>query len=290
MDRVADNPSAWNVRDLHVAHFGFSEITDNRFRFWERVNREGPGIARSGVGTLDVQNESWSARLDDDGVMRIRAYADGVLLELLLNSEKPPVIHGTDGVSQKADGEGQASHYYSMTRMAASGQISIAGDATSVTGLAWMDHEFGTSQLGPDQVGWDWFSLQFDNGEELMLYQMRRSDGSVDSNSSGTVVEASGSGRHLESSDFDITASRTWASPGTGSVYPLDWTVEVPGEDAVLRVAPLMDDQEMSTFRSTGFPYWEGAVRIEGTWRGQAVSGRGYVELTGYGEGFRPDV
>lgn len=222
--------------------------------------------------------------------MKLRAYADGVLLELVLSSRKPPVIHGSEGISQKAAGVGQASHYYSMTRMETTGLVSIDGQAVAVTGESWMDHEFGTNQLAPDQVGWDWFGLQLDNGEELMLYQLRRSDGSIDPNSSGTLVAADGAGRHLTREQFGIRAVDAWTSPASGAVYPLDWEIEIPDADARLRVTPVLTDQELVTIRSTGIAYWEGAVRIAGLWRGQPVAGRGYVELTGYGEEYRPGV
>jgi predicted secreted hydrolase len=294
MDRVSNNPSAWNVTELHVAHFALSELTDGRFRFFERVHRAGPDIAYARPGTLDVRNENWTASLSetDEGAeaMALRAYADGILLELELVPRKPPVIHGTGGVSQKADGEGRASHYYSMTRMEATGILSMEGVATRVRGESWMDHEFGTSQLAPDQVGWDWFSLQLDNGEELMLYRLRRADGTIDANSSGTAVDLGGEGTHLSRDQFDVVSLRDWTSGASGATYRLDWNIEVPALGAVLRVRPLMDDQELVTTRSTGIAYWEGAVEIEGTWRGQPVRGHGYVELTGYREDYRPDV
>ncbi len=290
MDRVALNPSVWNVRDLHVAHFALSELDRRRFRFFERANREGPGIARTAVESLDVRNESWTARLDGDGIIKLRAYASGVLLELDLESVKQPVVHGIDGVSQKAAGIGQASHYYSLPRMATTGLLSMDGVPAAVSGESWMDHEFGTNQLGPEQVGWDWFGLQFENGVELMLYQMRNRDGSVDRSSSGTIVAPDGTFTHLTVDNFNIESHRDWESADSGAVYRLDWTVAVPEEGTLLSITPLMDNQEMVTMRSTGFPYWEGAVRVEGTWRGEPVNGRGYVELTGYGEDFRPDV
>jgi predicted secreted hydrolase len=289
MDRRAPNPSAWTVNDLYVAHFALSQITEGEFRFFERVNRAGPGIAHAAVDTLDLKNESWTAVLDGE-VMRLRAYADGILLELDLVPTKAPIIHGNGGISQKADGVGQASHYYSMTRLETTGLVSIDGRAVGVSGQSWMDHEFGTNQLGPEQIGWDWFSLQFDNGEELMLYQMRQNDGSVDPNSSGTVANADGGTEHLEWDAYAITAAREWSSPQSGATYPLEWTLALPGLDADLRVIPLLDAQELFTVRSTGIAYWEGAVRVEGTWRGQPVSGRGYVELTGYGERYRPAI
>ena len=289
MDRVAANPSAWNVRELHVAHFALSDLANGEFRFFERVNRRGPGIAKTAAGTLDVQNESWTARLED-GVMKLRAYAGGILLELELASQKPPIVHGEDGVSPKADGMGQASHYYSMTRLQTDGLLSIDGRSVGVSGESWMDHEFGTNQLAPEQVGWDWFSLQLDNGEEVMLYQMRHRDGTIDRNSSGTLVATDGDTEHLNVDEFSVRSLRDWVSPKSETVYRLEWELEVPGIDGALRVIPLMDDQELFTVRSTGIAYWEGAVRVEGTWKGEPVTGKGYVELTGYSEAYRPSV
>ena len=289
MDKRSDNPSRWNIRDLHVAHFALSDLSDGTFRFYERLNREGPGIARASTGTLDVRNASWSATLEDD-VMRLRAYADGVLLELSLTSDKEPIVHGLNGVSQKADGVGQASHYYSMTRMATTGMLSIDGAPVDVSGESWMDHEFGTNQLAPEQIGWDWFSVQLDNDEEPMLYQLRHRDGSIDGNSSGTVIAADSATRHLSAPDFTIAALRDWASPKSEALYRIDWQIDIPSDDTSLRVIPLMDDQELVTTRSTGIAYWEGAVRVEGTWKGQPITGRGYVELTGYSDKYRPSI
>ena len=289
MDRRAESASRWNIDDLHVAHFALSEIDVDRFRFYERLNRAGPGIAWAREGTLDVVNAGWSARLDGDR-MRLRAYADGILLELELTSAKDPVVHGIGGVSQKADGVGQASHYYSMTRMDTRGLLSFDGQPVNVNGESWMDHEFGTNQLAPEQIGWDWFSVQLDSGEELMLYRLRHRDGSIDRHSSGTVVTAGGETQHLTVDQFTVTASGEWASPKSEAVYAIDWRLEIPGFDGDLRVIPLMRDQELVTTRSTGIAYWEGAVRIEGTWKGQPITGRGYVELTGYSERYRPSV
>ena len=289
MDTRAENPSSWNIHDLHVTHFALSDLSEGTFRFYERLNREGPGIARSSTRTLDVKNGSWSATLEDD-VMKLRAYAGGILLELALTSSKRPIVHGLNGVSQKGEGVGQASHYYSMTRMATTGLLSIDGVAVDVSGESWMDHEFGTNQLAPEQIGWDWFSVQLDNGEELMLYQLRHRDGSIDGNSSGTVIAEDGGTRHLRADDFDISTLRDWASPKSEAVYRLDWQIDIPSDDTSLRVIPLLDDQELVTTRTTGIAYWEGAVRIEGTWKGQRISGKGYVELTGYSDKYRPSV
>ena len=288
LDRRAANPSAWAVDDLHVAHFALSRLSEGEFQYWERVNRAGPGIAHTSTDTLDVQNGSWTARLED-GAMHLRAFAEGVLLELRLDPDKGPVIHG-NGVSQKSDGVGHASHYYSMTRMGTDGSISIDGRPVKVSGESWMDHEFGTNQLAPDQVGWDWFSLQLNNGEELMLYQLRDSDGTIDPNSSGTMVSVNGEAEHIERDQFQVQSFRDWASPKSGAIYPLDWELTLPDHNSSLRVVPLIDDQELYTVRSTGIAYWEGAVRVEGVWKGEVVSGRGYVELTGYSARYRPSL
>jgi predicted secreted hydrolase len=153
-----------------------------------------------------------------------------------------------------------------------------------------MDHEFGTNQLTENQAGWDWFSLQLDNGTDLMFYRMRNRDGSLDANSSGMVVEPDSKTQHLRLAEFAATPLRQWRSPNTGTSYPIEWTIAIPGRRAELRLTPLVDDQELVTIRSTGIAYWEGAVQVSGTWEGRAVRGRGYLELTGYSERHRPRI
>lgn len=289
LDKRSENPSAWTVNDLHAAHFAVSDFGNDTFSYWERINRQGPGIAVAREDTLDVRNGSWTAELDGPD-MKLRTYARGVLMELRLEPEKPPAIHGVDGVSRKGDGDGQASHYYSMTRMTTSGLLSFDGEAVSVRGESWMDHEFGTNQLSEEQIGWDWFSLQLDDGEEVMLYQLRRRDGTLDRNSSGTLVAGDGETTHLGSDQFSVRSLREWTSPATGAVYPLEWEVVIPSRGTRLRVIPIMDNQELVTTSTTGIAYWEGAVRLEGTRDDQAIAGQGYVELTGYREEDRPGV
>ena len=153
-----------------------------------------------------------------------------------------------------------------------------------------MDHEFGTSQLGRDQVGWDWFSLQLENGVELMLFELRKADGSIDANSSGTIVLADGSSVHLTREGFEVQSEKTWVSPDTSIAYPSEWKVTIPADGSTLRITPILPNQELDTRGSTGIIYWEGAVEVSGQWRGHPVQGRGYVELTGYGKGGRPKV
>jgi predicted secreted hydrolase len=162
--------------------------------------------------------------------------------------------------------------------MDAAGQVTVGGKTYAVDGLGWMDHEFSTSALGPDQVGWDWFSLQLDDGSELMAFQLRRGDGQPDGFSSGSVVAPDGTSRTLAPDDFTITPTGEWRSPETGGVYPAGWRIEVPSAGLDLTVTPLLADQE----NRLSFTYWEGAVEVAGMASGTPVAGRGYVELTGY--------
>ena len=211
-------------------------------------------------------------------------------MQLSLRSLKKPVVHGRDGVSQKGAEPGRASHYYSLTRLQTAGRLRYRGQTFPVAGLSWMDHEFGTNQLSDHQVGWDWFSLQLDNSEELMLFQIRHSDGRIDPHSAGTLVSPSGEGSPLSLDDFSIQARNRWKSPKTGITYPLVWRITLPDRGAKLNVVPMQEDQELVTTRSTGIAYWEGAVRVKGLWKDKPVEGKGYVELTGYDEEHRPDI
>jgi predicted secreted hydrolase len=225
--------------------------------------------------------EDWSA----EGVgaaagrVRLRAADGPVAIDLLLDPVKPAVLHGDAGFSRKGPEPGNASFYYSYTRLDARGTIITATGARTVTGLAWMDHEWSTSALAADQVGWDWFSLQLDDGRELMGFRIRREDGSIEAASSGTLVLSDGTVRRLDRDAFAVTPLGRWTSPRTGAVYPSRWRVRVPNAGLELVVEPLVEDQEMRT----SFVYWEGAVDVRGASSGRPVRGRGYVELTGYG-------
>jgi len=271
--------SAWALSTLYFGHLALTDIGGRTFTFHEKVGRGALGLSGAETQRYRVWIEDWQAELVGKA-HHLRAGAGDLALDLHLRPEKPPVIHGTDGVSQKAAGEGFASHYYSLTRLATQGQVTFQGRTLPVQGLSWMDHEFSSSQLAPDQTGWDWFSLQLDDGHDLMLYVMRRQDGTLDPFSSGTLVDPQGQCRHLELADFTITPLNTWKSPQSGAVYPSGWKITLPGYD--LEVQPTLQDQELITTRSTQVTYWEGSVRVEGRSHGNTVRGQGYVELTGY--------
>ncbi|HVR41845.1 MAG TPA: lipocalin-like domain-containing protein [Thermoanaerobaculia bacterium] len=278
--------SAWDLRNLALAHFAISDLDRKEFRYHEKLNRASRYTASSAEGRLDLFNENWRAAALPDGRWSIRAAAEGDAIDLVLRALKPPAIHGRDGISVKGPERGAASHYYSMTRLEAAGTIDVGDGAEACRGQAWMDHEFSTTIVAEDQVGWDWFSLQLDDGTELMLYQLRRSDGSIDPASSGSFIAVDGSVAHLGRDDLAIEPRGRWRSPVSGAVYPMGWDVRVPARGLALRVVEEMRDQELVTAGSTGMTYWEGAVRVTGRSSGRAVRGAGYVEMTGYAEPF----
>ena len=283
---LRDRQTAGNGRtplysDLYMAHFALSDIAAKKFVFRERINRPYNDKAGAATDRYLVWNEDWKVEGDRNS-HTIRVSDRGTELRLNLQSLKPPVLHGVNGLSQKAAGEGRASYYYSLTRMKAEGALTIDGNTEKLHGLAWMDHEFGSNQLGEDQVGWDWFSIQLDNQAELMLYLMRRKDGSIDVHSSGTLVRADGGTRQLTRDQFQVAVLEKWKSPNTGGNYPMRWNVTVPDEEIALEIVPEFPEQELITSRSTRVNYWEGAARVNGRFKKEAVTGSSYVEMTGY--------
>ena len=282
LTREAQKASNWSVRDAFVAHLALSDISGGKFYHRERLNRAGPGIAGIDAETGRIWNGNW--QIDWKGnAQNLRATSEQFALQLNLESQKSPVIHGIDGISQKSDGAGHASHYISLTRLAVNGDIDLGAKKFSVVGTAWMDHEFFTQQLGGGQVGWDWFSLQLDDGTELMLFRLRLKDGSIDPYSSGTYVDVSGKTRHLAQKDFSLEPlGATWKSDSTGALYPIRWQVTVPSLKLAIEVTTPLAQQELAG-KTGWFPnYWEGATRFTGTREAAPIRGVGYLEMTGY--------
>lgn len=283
VDPAPANPSRWAVRDLYMTHVAVSDPAGGRYRYAERLNRGGPGIAGAATDRYHVWNDDWTASLDAGGRHVVRLLENGLGVDLVLDEGRPPTLNGRDGISQKGAQDGNASHYYSLTRMPTRGTITIDGEVVRVTGQSWMDREFGTSFLEPDQQGWDWFALQLADGSDLMIYQLRRADGSRDRHSSGTLTRADGRVVTLSSTDFTLTPTGpTFRSAKSGASYPIAWRIEIPAEQVALDVTTPLADQELNTAESTGVTYWEGLVDVTGSLRGRAVTGRGYLEMTGY--------
>lgn len=280
---VRNNPSKWALKNIFLAHFAITDDAQRTFQFAEKTNR--PGVATAGADSkrFKVWNGPWSAE-EREGVIVLSAVADDRSILLRLKPSRDPVIHGVGGVSLKGPGKGQASHYYSMTRLDTSGTLTINNRLETVKGLSWMDHEFGSNQLGEEQVGWDWFGLHLDNGMDLMLYRMRRADGTVEPASSGTLIEPDGRAIHLPREAFGFSIRDVWTSPKTKTVYPSRWVITVPDHGIEMTLTPTVPNQELVTTQSTRVTYWEGSVSVKGRVGEATVTGSGYAELTGYAE------
>jgi len=281
VDPVPANPSAWAVRDLFMAHLAVSDPVGGRYRYDEKLTRGGPGLSGAATDTYRVWNEDWRAGLDAEGRHLISARGHNVGVDLVLDEGKAPAINGIGGISQKGAAIGNASHYYSLTRMPTRGTLAVDGERFEIRGESWMDHEFGTSFLEREQQGWDWLSLQLSDGRELMLYQLRRGDGSRDPRSSGTLVDRQGRTTHLRDADFTMTPTGETFRSGSGAAYPVGWTIAVPGAGIALTASTPLANQELVT-AAAGIAYWEGLVDVTGTARGSPITGRGYLEMTGY--------
>jgi predicted secreted hydrolase/threonine/homoserine/homoserine lactone efflux protein len=268
-----ERPSNWAADQAYMAHFALTDVAGEQHRAFERFSRGAAGLAGAESPPYRVWLEDWSVEEMEPNVVQLHAAQNDLALDLLLTDLKGPILQGDSGYSQKGPEPGNASHYYSQTRLESVGAVQVGDAQYPVEGLSWMDHEFSTSALASDQVGWDWFALQLDEGSELMVFQIRKIDGSVDPFSSGMFIAPDGSTRYLSRDDFEITVGDTWRSPRSGATYPARWTVTVPAAGLTLEIEPYLADQELNV----SYAYWEGAVRIGG-----AVSGSGYVEMTGY--------
>ena len=280
--------SAWATNQAYMAHFTVTDVANSRFHAFERFARGAAGLAGATAEPLRVWLEDWAL----DGTtasafpLRLRAADRGVAIDLALGAGKPAVAHGEAGLSQKGPEPGNASMYYSHTRMPATGSLVVGDDTLDVNGLAWLDREWSTSALSGSQVGWDWVALQLDDGWDLMLYRLRRADGSADAWSAGTLVDPEGAATPLVwGEDVALESTDSWTSPIDGAVYPSGWVVQLPRRGWRLTVEPRVANQELDL----AFRYWEGAVSVSGVGEGGAtVGGRGYVEMTGYA-GERPE-
>ncbi|MCL6621551.1 MAG: carotenoid 1,2-hydratase [Syntrophobacterales bacterium] len=273
--------SAWAAGTVYFAHFALTDGPGRRFHYRERAQRGALGLAGAATDRLHVWVDDWRAEAEGD-TMRLVARDEDLELDLTLTPTKPPVFHGEGGFSRKAAGTDHASLYYSLTRLHTRGRVSVHGRHLTVTGESWMDREFSSSQLAPHQTGWDWFALHLDDGAEIMLYQLRLADGGVDPASSGTYIDPQGRSRHLTREDVTLTVTGHWRSPASGARYPAGWEIRLPALGYHLRLSPTLPDQELRTTGSTRITYWEGQVAVSGRHQDTPVTGRGYVELTGY--------
>lgn len=278
--------SRWRTEHFYMAHFALTDINNEKIYAFERFSRGAAGLAGANTDRFHVWLDDWSAGTAslETFPLRVRAREDRIALDLSLQQGKAVVLHGDDGVSLKNDEPGNASYYYSYTRMPTEGRVSVGDVTYLVRGNSWMDREWSSSALGKEQLGWDWFALQLSNDHELMYYRFRRADNAPDRFSYGAVVLPGGYVSRLGFDQVELDVLDTWASPGSGVIYPSAWRLRVPEHELDLSIRPVLADQELDL----SFRYWEGAVEFDGTLGASDVGGRGYVELTGYGTDSAP--
>jgi predicted secreted hydrolase len=286
--KMAERTSDWATRQVYMAHFALTDVAGQKYQAVERLVRGAAGLAGAQNQPYHVWLEDWQVLAQGQGSYQIQARAEGsdglpFAIDLNLVDLKGPVLQGDLGYSRKGAEPGQASYYFSQTLLKSSGTIQSGGQLFGVQGYSWMDHEFSTSALEAQQIGWDWFAIQFETSttaerHELMVFQIRRADGSIDPYSSGTLINPDGSTQSLNQDQMVIEVLDRWQSPHSGATYPSSWSIQVPDADLNLTLSPYLADQELNV----SYAYWEGAVKISGSIQGLPVNGSGYVELTGY--------
>jgi predicted secreted hydrolase len=267
--------SPWRTRQIYVAHFAVTDVARHTFRFAQSFERDALGLAGAVTDPFRVWLDDW--QIGGAPHWRVHAQQKDYELELEVQSLAAPILNGDHGLSVKASDPGAASYYYSIPRVSVRGRLIRDGIPIEVSGLAWLDREWGSGSLGSNEAGWDWFALQLDDGSALMFYSLRDKDGSRDTHSAGTWVDREGHTRSLSNTDVEVTVGEHWDSP-RGGRYPSRWHVRVPSLALDVDVRPVLADQELGTSPR----YWEGAVNVNGSRSGAEVTGRGYVELVGY--------
>ena len=270
------NPSKFAPKQLIVAHAALSDPAIGKLQHDQRVARAGFGLAQTSESTTDIKLGKWSMLREADGRYRVTLPARDFSINLTFTPTQPILLQGAQGYSRKGPKPEQASYYYSEPHLQVSGAITRNGKAVTVTGSAWLDHEWSSTVLDPKAVGWDWVGANLDDGRALMAFRIRASDGSS-LWQHATLREKDGRLRQLNADAIRFTPVRYWRSPRTQAKYPVEVTLEIGQQRWQLR--PLQDDQELDSRQSTGAVYWEGAVTLE---RDGRRDGRGYLEMTGY--------
>jgi predicted secreted hydrolase len=270
--------SRWQSNQVYFAHFTVSDIAQAAFYPTERFSRGAVGLAGAEANPYRIWLEDWSIAETHPGEVHLLAQTPKTSIDLTLTQTLPPILQGDRGYSQKGPEPGNASYYYSQVQQPTQGTVRVGETQFQVTGNSWTDHEYSTSALSKGTQGWDWFSLQFQNGSALMLYGLRQQNGTIAPESSGTFITTDGKTQRLFQSDWQTEVLKTWKSPTTGAEYPTRWKIQIPKLALAFTVEPYMPNQELNLSTT----YWEGAVRISGQQDQKALTGSGYVELTGY--------
>ncbi|MBV9928663.1 MAG: carotenoid 1,2-hydratase [Acidobacteria bacterium] len=285
LDRFGVLPLRLIGNPLYLAHFALTDEAGQGFRYEHRKSANGlfDPSARADRRRLYLRLGDWTVR-EAHGLHLLRATLDdgGTVFEAALRPSKPAALNGREGAGVSFKDHGEASRYFSYTRMEAEGDLTISGVTERFRGEAWMDREFGTWKTTQGQKGWDWFSVQFEDKTELMVYHIRDAHDRPSDFSSGTFVDAEGRSTHLSREEFGLEPTEHWRSPHTGAVYPSGWRLRVPRFGIDVSVTPVLKDQELDTRGTTMIVYWEGACAVEGRRDEGELKGRAYVELVGY--------
>ena len=274
-------PSPWAFRDLYFAHAAVSDIAEGgagKFHFADRLQRGRPGLAWASDKSMDVVLADWSGKMDDAGRIALHAADDAFAIDLTCDPGRGPVLEGPGGVNAKGHELGEASYYYSMTRLPTHGMLRLGDETFTVAGPTWMDHEFSSDALAKDQVGWDWMGLDLANGDDLMVYRMRTASGGTDY-LSGTLITPDGKPHYLTVADLSLAGSDIWKSPQSGGAYPQSWKLTVAGLGE-FTVKSRMPGQELITTHSSNVTYFEGSAEVLD--KNDHPAGEGYLEMTGY--------
>lgn len=265
-----------NFGPVYVGHYAISDITRGDFQFDQRtILKLGASLPAGTTTGFNLAINDWTMQ-GLNGHDQLAAAMQNYAINLTLDSQKPAALHNGSGLLSY--GPGGYSYYYSRTHMAVSGTIQDHGVAVPVTGLAWMDHQWGNF-ITVNGTGWDWFSIQLDNGTDYMVYEIRDTTGKVIS-VIGSLIDAQGKTTQVDATKISEAVNGHWVSPTTHYTYPSGWTLTLP--NGSLTITPTLPNQELVTTQTTGNTYWEGDSSVTGTIDGQPVTGQGYTELTGY--------
>ena len=270
--------SDWRTNQIYLAHFTISDIAEKQFYAEEQFSRGAAALAGAQAEPYHIWLNRWQAQEVGPGQVRLFAQGEMTTLDLVVTETRPPVLHGDEGRSAKGAEPGNASYYYSLIGLDSAGTLTINGEMFAVTGESWKDHEYSTSALSEGSVGWDWYSIQFDNDYALMFFQIRREDGTLEPFSSGSWIDPQGNVTPLTLADWQMEPLDSWTSPTSGAEYPIGWRITIEAIGLELEGSALMPNQELNVSTT----YWEGASSFAGTLNGEPVTALGYVEMTGY--------
>jgi predicted secreted hydrolase len=275
----------WQTKEIYMAHFAITDINNKKFYSFEKLGRESLGQAGARANPYKIWVKNWSIQSSPKATAEnifpiiLRAQDKNISMKLNLKPVKPVTLQGLDGLSQKSSGAGNASYYYSISKLASKGKIQIGDQVFKVKGFSWLDREFSTSSLGDTLAGWDWFALQLENNVEIMYYRLRDQENNTDIvHSGGVIIDAAGEKHPFTAQDIILNSTEKFKSKYSGAEYPISWTMEIPKLDLKVKIKPLLKDQE----HQNNYPYYEGAIEVNGEFSKNKITGKGYMELVGY--------